>query len=233
MRAETRAFVDDWWAETFACPRADLWQGVRVRPHARLADYAGFWVAWRDSGVHVSTPSSVSAEEADSLATQGFRALTDPHFWSTYGAARGWVLVGPAVHSYLDEDPGDDGTVPRIDRSLLTSLESVTPEEEWRESGLGDESGDVLGCLADGRLVAAASLTDFGDQPRDIGVLVAPELRGRGLGRRVGGAAASYAIRRHGFAAWRAFVGNGASLAVSRELGFEPYAHQLAVRPAR
>jgi len=76
-------------------------------------------------------------------------------------------------------------------------------------------------------------MTDFGDERRDIGVLVAPELRGRGLGLGVGGAAASYAITRHGFAAWRAFVRNGASLAVSRELGFEAYAHQLAVRPAR
>ena len=121
MRAETRAFVDDWWAENFGCPRADLWQGVQVRRHARLGDYPGFWVAWRDTGVHVSTPSSISIEEANSLATQGFESLTDPDFWSAYAAERGWVLVGPAVHSYLDEDPGDDGTVPRIERSLLAA----------------------------------------------------------------------------------------------------------------
>ena len=232
-QAETRAFVDDWWAENFGCARADLWQGVQVRPHARLGDYSGFWVAWRDTGVHVSTPSSVSIEEANSLATQGFDCLTDPDFWSAYAVERGWGLVGPAVHSHLDEDPGDDGTVPRIDRSLLAGLRAVTPEEEWRESGLGDASDDVLGCFADGRLVAAASLIDFGDEPRDIGVLMAPELRGRGLGHRVGGAAASYAINRHGFAVWRAFVGNGASLAVRHELGFELHAHQLAVRAAR
>ena len=58
-------------------------------------------------------------------------------------------------------------------------------------------------------------------------------MRGRRLGHRVGGAAASCAISRHGFAVWRAFVGNGASLAISRELGFEVHTHQLAVRPAR
>ena len=233
MRPETRAFVDDWWAETFGCSGADLWRGVAVRPHARLGGYPGLWVAWRGSGVHVSTPSSMNVEEANSLATQGFDTLSDPDFWSEYAAERGWVLVGPAVHSYLDDDPGDDGTVPRIDRSLIAGLRAVSPVEEWHESGLGDESDDVLGCFADGRLVAAAGLTDFGDAPRDIGVLVAPGLRGRGLGHRVGGAAASYAINRHGFAVWRAFVGNGASLAISGELGFEVHAHQLAVRPAR
>ena len=99
MRAETRAFVDDWWSDTFGYPRADLWQGVQVRTHARLGEYPGFWVAWRDTGVHVSTPSSVGAEESESLATQGFEALTDPDFWSAYAAHRGWVVVGPAVHS--------------------------------------------------------------------------------------------------------------------------------------
>jgi hypothetical protein len=26
VRDEMRAFVDDWWAETFGCADADLWQ---------------------------------------------------------------------------------------------------------------------------------------------------------------------------------------------------------------
>ena len=69
-------------------------------------------------------------EDANSLATQGFESLTDPDLWSAYAAERGCVLVGPAVHSYLDEDPGDDGTVPRFERSLLAGLPAVSPEEE-------------------------------------------------------------------------------------------------------
>jgi len=95
MRAETRAFVDGWWVDTFGCPRADLWQGVQVRTHARLGDYPGFWVAWRDIGVHVSTPSSVGTEESESLATQGFEALTAPDFWSAYAADRASSDVSP------------------------------------------------------------------------------------------------------------------------------------------
>ena len=34
-------------------------------------------------------------------------------------------------------------------------------------------------------------------------------------------------------AVWLAVVGNGASLAFSRDLGFEIHVHQLAVRPTR
>jgi hypothetical protein len=133
MRAGTRAFLDDLWAGNPGCPHADLRQRAQVRPHARLVDCPGFWVAWRATGVHVSTPSSVSKKDANSLATQGFESLTDPGPWSAYAAERGWVLVGPALHSNLDEDPRDDGMVPRFELSLLAGLSAVTPEEEWRE----------------------------------------------------------------------------------------------------
>ena len=108
MRAETRAIVDDWWAGNLGCARADLWQGV-----------------------HVSTPSVVSVEEAESLAIQGFESLTDPR-----------------------------------------------------------------------RLCGVRRTARRGDQPSRLAV-------------------------------WLAVVGNGASLAFSRDLGFEIQVHQLAVRPTR
>jgi RimJ/RimL family protein N-acetyltransferase len=233
VRDETRAFVEDWWAEMFGCPDDRLWQGVHVARHAKLGDYGGAWVAWRDTGVHVSLPVSVTDEDADSLAAQGFERLTDPEFWRAWGAGRGWVLVGPSVHAYLDEDPGDDGSVPQVHPALLAPLRSAVTAEEWQEAGMDDENEHGFGCFAHGGLVAASVLSDFGDAPRDIGVLVATDFRGRGLAHRVGGAAASYAVRHHGFATWRAFHGNCASRAVAAELGFEPYADQLAVRAAR
>ena len=233
MRADTRAFVEDCWAEIFGCGRNDLWVGTQVTGHAGLGEYPGVWVAWRDAGVHVSLPTTVAPHEAESLATQGIETLADPAWWSTFAADRGWVLVGPAVHAYLDEDPGNDGTVSRIDPALLAGLRASVAEDEWHEAGFAAETGDALGFFADGRLVAAAGFSDFGDAPRDVGLLVASDTRGRGLGHLVGGAAASYAVRKHGFAVWRAFVENTASLAISRALGFEAYCHQLAVRPAR
>ena len=125
MRADTRAFVEDCWAEIFGCGRNDLWVGTQVNGHAGLGEYPGVWVAWRDAGVHVSLPTTVTPHEAESLATQGIETLADPAWWSTFAADRGWVLVGPAVHAYLDEDPGNDGTVSRIDPETNDVVETI------------------------------------------------------------------------------------------------------------
>jgi RimJ/RimL family protein N-acetyltransferase len=82
----------------------------------------------------------------------------------------------------------------------------------------------------DGRLVAAANLTSYADAPRDVGVLVVPDARGRRLVDEVGRAAASYAVSRHGFARWRARTTNRGSLGAGQRLGFEPWCTQLAIR---
>lgn len=86
------------------------------------------------------------------------------------------------------------------------------------------------GLYEDDLLVAAANLNPFHQQPRDIGVLVAPGMRGRGLSEKVAQHAASFAIRRHGFARWGARNSNAASIAASRRLGFAQWCAQLAVR---
>ena len=38
-----------------------------LHPHGMLGDYEGWYVAWRDGGVHVSAPSLAAAEEVASL----------------------------------------------------------------------------------------------------------------------------------------------------------------------
>ena len=195
MRPETVAFVEDWWAELFGCSHDDLWRGVHVARHAKLADYPGTFVARRGGGVHVSVASSLTGAEFESLAAQGLSTLTDEAFWRVWAGDRGLSVIGPSIHAYLDEDPGDDGSAPQVDLSLLASLRASVSAREWDEAGFDGDLGHVFGCCADGRLVAASNLTDFADAPRDIGLLVAPHVRGRGLGHRVGGAAASYAVR--------------------------------------
>ncbi|MGH3331060.1 MAG: GNAT family N-acetyltransferase [Nocardioidaceae bacterium] len=79
--------------------------------------------------------------------------------------------------------------------------------------------------------MAAANLTDFLGTAADVGVVVHPAHRGRGLGREVGRAATSYAVAHHGIARWRALVTNAPSREAAARLGFEPYCLQLAVRP--
>ena len=80
--------------------------------------------------------------------------------------------------------------------------------------------------------MAASNLNLWDGLPRDVGVLVAPEARGRRLAPVVAQHAASYAIAEHGLARWGARNTNSGSLATARRLGFTAYCTQLALRPA-
>ena len=71
-----------------------------------------------------------------------------------------------------------------------------------------------------------AVLTELAGAPRNIGLLVAPEARGVGIGTELGRAAASFAVRRHGYARWRCRDTNVPSARAADGLGFEPYATQ-------
>jgi RimJ/RimL family protein N-acetyltransferase len=102
---------------------------------------------------------------------------------------------------------------------------------DWEESGFADEPPLAFVLAVEGRQVAAANLNVLDGIPRDIGLVVAPHARGRGLAAEVGAHAASYAIRDSGLARWAARIGNDASTRTAARLGFEPYVTQLAVRP--
>jgi RimJ/RimL family protein N-acetyltransferase len=88
----------------------------------------------------------------------------------------------------------------------------------------------AFGAYDDGALVAAATLADFAGAPRHVGVLVAPAARGRRLVDDLGACAASYAIRHHGLARWRARPDNRGSSGAAQRLGFQPWCVQLAIR---
>lgn len=231
MREETRRAVDQWWGDVFDV-RATLWSAVTVlHPHGRLGDYPGWYVAWRATGVHVSAPSSADAEEVRSLRQTPLAALREVKFWDAFAKQRGLDVVGPAVHRYLDADPGDADGVREVEPSSLHPLRDRVTDEGWWESGF-DEALDEAGVVAFATDDAAAVLRDLADAPRNVALLVASEARGRGLGTAVGRAAAAHAVRHHGYARWRSRDTNVASTRAAQRLGFEAYATQLAVRPA-
>lgn len=230
MRSESREYVDQYWANFFGIEQSRIWNDVTVLPHAMLDDYEGFYVTWRATGVHISTPTSCAREVAESLNTQGIVDLQTESFWQAFALAQGLRLIGPSTHLYLDIDPGPvDGVVP-VDDSELGPLRALVSEEDWSEAGFDDGPAHTFGCYDEGVLVAASNLNKFAGHPRDIGVLVAPAARGRGLAAGVARHAASYAIREHDLARWGARQTNVASLRTAERLGFEPWCAQLAVR---
>lgn len=232
MRQTSWDRVDQWWAALFGCSVTDLWDSVAVGPHAGLGDYPGVLVAHRGGSCQVSLPSWCHTELQDSLSQQGVSALGDAQFWSLLPATSGMAVLGPSVHSYTDDDPGTSTSAHPCEWEELDDLRRQLPESEWNEGGFADDALELF-AIRDrhGHVVAAANLTDFLGTAADVGVVVHPAHRGRGLGREVGTAATSHAVAHHGIARWRARVTNAPSRAAAARLGFEPYCRQLAVRP--
>jgi len=230
VRDETRRAVDAWWREVFEVGD-ELWRSVTVRrPHgAQLGQYAGWYVAWRGTGVHVSAPSTAEEAEVASLRDVPPLELQRPELWHAFARQRGLEMIGPGVHRYLDEDPGPGADVREVAPSELRALgERVDPPDLW-ESGL-DEALDEPGVVAFATEGGGAVLREVAGAPRNVALLVVPEARGRGVGTELGRAAASYAVRHHGWCRWRSRDTNVASTRAAERLGFEPYATQLALR---
>jgi GNAT superfamily N-acetyltransferase len=244
MREDTRRDVEAFWRAVFGVADDQLWRQVTVQhPHTRLGSYEGWYVAWRAHGVHVSAPESADAADIASLTDASPVELQDPAFWQEFATQRSLRVVGPAIHHYLDADPGVPHDVEQVDPVRLALLRNRASPEDWAESGIPealDEGGEALaiwGTVGETdrpwvpALLGGAVLTETAGARRDIGLLVAEEARGHGVGARLGQAAASYAISWHGWARWTAQASNEPSLRTARRLGFEPYATQLALRP--
>ncbi len=231
MRQDSWGEVAAWWADLFGCEKALLWQGVSVSPHARLGDYEGIFVAHRDAGCHISLPTWSDDNLRESLSQQGIPQFGDPWFWHALPATSGLSVLGPSVHSYTDHDPGTVAGVELADAEELVSFRSAIDDAEWHEGGFADALLRVFVLReSSGEIVAAANLTEFLGPPADLGVVVHPAHRGRGLGSRVGRAGTSYAVQHCGIARWRALTTNVASRSTAAALGFEDYCHQLAIR---
>jgi GNAT superfamily N-acetyltransferase len=229
MREDTRREIERWWRDVFDVQDA-LWSEVTVlHPHGLLGDYEGWYVAWRGIGVHVSAPSSADADEVASLTRETPDCLQAVEFWHAFARQRGLEVIGPGVHRYLDVDPGPGDGVRIIAPASLLALRDQVDEDDWSESGFADALADAsaVAFSTDG---GGAVLTDLAGAPRNVGLLVAPDARGRGVGTALGRAAASHAVRNHGYARWRSRDTNVASTRAAERLGFEPYATQLAVR---
>jgi GNAT superfamily N-acetyltransferase len=142
----------------------------------------------------------------------------------------GWVIRVEAEEIwYVRPEKLERQSDPRL-RKLTTTdsgaFEAFTAKIEARELKEAQVALDdplTLGVYEDG-LLAAASLQYHGEHIADIGVLTAPEARGRGLGKLVAGAAAWWALTEGRIPQYRFKQSNLASRGVAEALRFEPYA---------
>jgi hypothetical protein len=107
-------------------------------------------------------------------------------------------------------------------------LSSCT-ESERDESGVLAMDTNFVAVDSEGAPVAVSGYETWGDDVAHIGIAVAPERRGCGLGATVGYAAVRDALQHHHVVQWRSSVDNVASAHVGARLGFVELGTQVAV----
>jgi RimJ/RimL family protein N-acetyltransferase len=126
-----------------------------------------------------------------------------------------------ATDGVLDISDGD----PR-----LAAAKAESDPLEWSESSVDDPCENRFGVVEPGGLVSVSTVRVWADRLGHIGVFTAAPARGRGLGARVGAAAAERAFALGVVPQWRSRIDNPASERVADSLGFVGLGRQLFVR---
>jgi GNAT superfamily N-acetyltransferase len=242
VRADRR--IDAFWAGFFGVPERALAEaGARVVPHAGLGDYAGVWFFVRGGACVVSAPPAWCETLRGALAEESFEALlSEDALRALFGESfRG--TVGPAYQGWLDPGrfrPRPSPAVRAIapgDARAIESLRAACSEDDWRDADLRLDGPGAFGCFEGGELVAAASLTPWGEGVAGPGVLARPRHRGRGCGAAAVSAAVERALGAGDLVVYQTLMSNSPAVGIATALGFARYASHLAVRlqgpPAR
>lgn len=126
MRAATVSVLDEYYADLLGTQPRRLWRELTVNAHrGRLSGYPGYYVVWRDAGVHVSAPEEADPSVVRWLRDQPAGRLQDPAWWRDFAAGLGLRAIGPSTHAYLDEDPGPADGVEAVDEEDLLALRGL------------------------------------------------------------------------------------------------------------
>jgi GNAT superfamily N-acetyltransferase len=131
---------------------------------------------------------------------------------------------GAGLLHYLTRPPGDNDPRVRVlgatDLALLDALKEKAGADATEEADVEVDHPLAVGIVEDGRLVAIGSLLEEESDTVDIGVLVDPAERRRGLGAAVVRDLAQRATRDGRLVQYRCDVENEASAALARACGF-------------
>jgi hypothetical protein len=142
-------------------------------------------------------------------------------------------VLGPANLAYLDERdhrPVELAAVEAIPggHADLAALLASVPADDVAECGLAEISSSAFVVRDGTQVVAAAGYRHWRGGVAHLGVLTAPQRRGRGLARTVASAAVVDSLANGLLPQWRARV--EPSRRVARALGFRQLGGQLSIR---
>jgi GNAT superfamily N-acetyltransferase len=241
----TRDRVDAFWSSTLRASVADLHApGVRVLPNPPVRQsWRGVYVLAFE-GATVFVPADQVEKVAAAISGLSADEVVEPKVWQDVLGNAAQAIFGPVRHYYLDraDGLGEIAAGRRLnptDSDALGKLRSSLPSQEWQITGFTGQPAMLFGIFEGDALVAAANLTvgpavtrggtaeGTPEAATDIGLVVHPAARGRGLGVQIAAFAARQAIAMYGVARYRALTSAPSTMATAHRLGFQEYGRNL------
>ncbi len=232
--------VDAYWQSVFGTTDGEpLWpSSVAVNKHTEagpLRDYRGIWVVVRHDSCRISAPAQLLDEATEIVARSSADSIRSGRAFEPLFAPTP-VIIGPSLHAYATADTlarfETEITIDEVSVDRLADLRYACTDDDWNEGGFGNAPTRCFAAQHNKQIVAAANLTRGIVDLDDVGLVVHPSHRGKGFGRQTAALVSRIATEQYGIASYRVRRDNRASVAIQRDLGFELYCEQLAVRSA-
>lgn len=141
------------------------------------------------------------------------------------------AVIGPAVITHRSEVAKDAARgEPLADADALARLEAACGDVEVEHASIDLDHPVVLGASDGEGLAGAVSAEPWGGRIYDVGLLVHPRARGRGVGSALTAACVEAVCARGGITQYRTLRSNKGSMAIAERLGFELFAETLSAR---
>jgi len=220
-----------YWAKRFGCkPENFLHSGTLVIPEEELSESGNIYLYHIDKlSVIRIAPSLVKQARLPDGYNRDFGSLEV----NTLQALMQVEVLSTLLDCYLDPKDfkcftvGDDFTTRRLDaendNSYLLNFYKTCTEADLEKADINiDQPDPVIYGMFDGRqLVAYASHRYWDDFIADIGVLIHPGYRGRGLGKAVVSTLCEWCIENDVVPMYRVFSDHTRSRRISEALGFK------------
>jgi GNAT superfamily N-acetyltransferase len=232
--------VTAFWAAYLGCRRNQLFRAgtAVVRNGPGLANYRGATAFYRPPACVLAVPADWHEHTTARLADQPAVAVFDPAVLRQVFGAAVERVIGPAWLGYADRGdfhPSDPMGTRRLgghDLPALRELAAACGPTAWAHSGIDPARPPVYGCYAGRTLAAAGMLEPWGERLLHVGIVTHPAHRGRGYGTATVSAMTADGLAEGRVVQYRTLQANLPSVAIASKLGFQRFAHTLAVRLA-
>ncbi|MEY9850874.1 RimJ/RimL family protein N-acetyltransferase [Leifsonia sp. EB41] len=221
--------ADEYWSAVFRVEPAVL---RRPGVHTTFVDdpSAGIYVLRIGDTVRVRAREALRGQVDGLLGELSVEDALEPERWRSALQSLDPLILGPAAHFVAGDVRRPAVEEARPNAKEVQRMAARIPAEEVEESGVLERDVEHFGSWADGDLVAVSALAPWVGGRTDVGLLVAPAFRGRGLGEQVAAVALTVATQRAGLARWRCREDNAASMRLAARLGLHPYGRNLGIR---